>query len=228
MLGRDFFISKENIEYVSDNEEKLIILNKVREKHYTFIPKYLKNDLLFLKEILNINGMLLEQLSDNIKDNYDLVLLAVKNEGASIKYASKKLKYNKEIIKIAVKQNYFAIIHYDNKINNEHYYIQMYTNILLDYEIILISMSHNELAYSNVSYGLTNTEELNINCMGYSSIHHYIKELINSEYGFLILMFRNKILNIDCLKLILNFLPNKLFYFAPFAKKVWEYLISKW
>lgn len=51
---------------------------------------------------MNKNGLELQYVSDELKDNYDIVYTAVCNKGKSLKYASDKLKQNKQIILKAI------------------------------------------------------------------------------------------------------------------------------
>ena len=51
------------------------------------------------------NGLALHHASDEVKNNKEVVMLAVKNNGLALKHASDELKNDKEIVMSAVKQD---------------------------------------------------------------------------------------------------------------------------
>ena len=64
------------------------------------------------KEALKIvqeSGRELENLPDEFKKDYEIVLEAVKNHGSALEYADDSLKKDKEIVLIAVKQDTSAL-----------------------------------------------------------------------------------------------------------------------
>lgn len=78
-----------------------------------------QNSAIFSKvvgDVINIVshcGILLKVQSDKNRDNKDIVIAAVKNDGDAIQFASDKLKKNIHIVMIALKQKPSAIEHID-------------------------------------------------------------------------------------------------------------------
>lgn len=77
-----------------------------------------KIDIEFAKKILNRNGMCLQNL-EVFKNNRDLVLIAIKENGCSIKYASENLKNDKELVLIAIENNINAFEYISDKLKKD-------------------------------------------------------------------------------------------------------------
>ena len=57
----------------------------------------------------NVNSYILKYASDRLKDDKDIVIEAVKNNGFALEFASDRLKNDKEIVLEAVKQNRYSL-----------------------------------------------------------------------------------------------------------------------
>lgn len=66
------------------------------------------------------NGLELEYVIDNLKDDKDIVLAAIKNKGWSLKYASDNLKDDKDIFIETLKSDKFAIKFASNNLQNQY------------------------------------------------------------------------------------------------------------
>ena len=70
-----------------------------------FIDKELLKDTNFVEKILMINGLALKYMTEEIKANKRLVIIALKNSaGFALKYASENLKADREVVKEAIKK----------------------------------------------------------------------------------------------------------------------------
>ncbi len=112
------------------NNDKKAILDYLK-KYPFYLNKNIKRDLykdsLFCKELLNINGNYLKYMSDKIKDNKNLVKLALKN-GGSILDASKRIQKDRKLIIYSI----------DSCNRSDLYLLQnLPTSIYNDYDIIL-------------------------------------------------------------------------------------------
>ena len=92
------FIEKKELYYLG-NENGKYIMDFKRDNYYKL-----------LEEIIFYYGTLSYDIIKNSSYN-NLILLAVKQNGISLNYASIELKNNKEIVLQAVKQNGFALYH---------------------------------------------------------------------------------------------------------------------
>jgi len=139
------YLNEDNKEYFSKNDD--FIINEVGGNLYNVntIEKYILEELLdgymFLenninldlakktlnkdkidielaKKILNRNGMCLQYL-DDFKNNRDLVLIAIKENGCSIKFASEILKNDKELVLIAIDNNIYAFDEINDKFKKD-------------------------------------------------------------------------------------------------------------
>jgi hypothetical protein len=126
-------------------------INILKNKLYTYSLNVGNcHNIVYLSVILHLNGLLLKCLSNIYKNNFELVLKAVRENGLALQYASDNLKQNKKIASAAIAQNINSIefIHYDLKENKEfiitllkrHYHLiinYLSKEILFDSEIIL-------------------------------------------------------------------------------------------
>lgn len=64
----------------------------------------LKQDLEIVLYALKKDGYVLNSLSDNIRDNFDIVKCAVKSNGLALQFASERLRDNLDIVLIALKE----------------------------------------------------------------------------------------------------------------------------
>lgn len=88
------------------SKDKNYILNQVVHdfEMVEFIDSQLLQDREFMMKVLQINGMTLQYVSKELKNDKLLVMTAVKNSsGFALKYASKKLRADREIVYEAVK-----------------------------------------------------------------------------------------------------------------------------
>ena len=67
-----------------------------------YIDKSLFDDITFCMDLLHINGMSLEYMPQNIKNNKKLVTTAVQNNGFSLQFASNELRADYDIVSKAI------------------------------------------------------------------------------------------------------------------------------
>jgi histidinol phosphatase-like PHP family hydrolase len=72
-------------------------------------PSKLKNDKEIVLAAVHQDGSSLEYASDELKNNKEVVFAAVTNDGWALRYASKELKDNREIVLAAVQQKGYAL-----------------------------------------------------------------------------------------------------------------------
>lgn len=80
--------------------------------HNIAIEMDLKNKRLAEEQIwynLQNNGLILEYLSETLKNNPQVVLTAVQNNGLALKFASKQLQNSLKVVLTAVKKNGSAL-----------------------------------------------------------------------------------------------------------------------
>ena len=68
------------------------------EKAINYASPELLSDKIFLLEVLTLNGLVLQFLSDNFKADKELVLVAVKQEGSALEFSSKELKDDRDVL----------------------------------------------------------------------------------------------------------------------------------
>jgi len=82
--------------------------------------KEFQNDKEVVLVAVGINASVLEVVSEELRDDKDIILLATKDSGyVAMKYASKKLRNNKKIILKAVKNNCGALNFIDDKFKSD-------------------------------------------------------------------------------------------------------------
>ena len=88
------------------NDKELILKNMLYcIKILDYIDQDLLKDIDFVKKVLLENGMALEYMPPEIRNNKELVIIALNNSaGFALKFASEELRADKEVVKEAVKQ----------------------------------------------------------------------------------------------------------------------------
>ena len=124
----------------------------------------------------NLSGM-----SDEFKNDRDIVLAAIKENGQALKYASDDLKHNKEIVLLAVDQNWKALMHASRYIKNNK-------------EIVLLAIKQSWKALGHSSRYIKNNKEVvleaikqNTEALQYCSNHlknnrNFILELVKKDW----------------------------------------------
>ena len=68
-----------------------------------FLEPKIKKNYLFLEKLIKTNGYCLQYIPDEFKDDFNLSILAVKQNGLSISFVEGDLRKNKKIIIEAIK-----------------------------------------------------------------------------------------------------------------------------
>lgn len=82
--------------------------------------------------IVASDGMELQYVSDELKNDRDVVIMAIKQCGLALEYASATLRAEKEIVVIAAKQNGWAAFMSSNK------------DLYFDKEVMLAALKNND------------------------------------------------------------------------------------
>lgn len=80
------------------------------------------------KKIVNYNPMYLRTLRPQMKDDYDVVKLAVSKEGESLQFASDNLRNNNEIVRIAVLNRGTALNYASDKLKDDESIVTLAIN----------------------------------------------------------------------------------------------------
>jgi hypothetical protein len=108
--------------YIKDPElssDREIIMKAVTSDGLVlqYLSDALRNNPEIVKIAVEQNGLALEFASDNLKDDQDIVKIAVEQNGLALEFASDNLKDDRNIVKIALEQNSLALQHasYDRR-----------------------------------------------------------------------------------------------------------------
>lgn len=93
------------------------------------------------------NGLALKHVSEELRNNYDVVLAAVKQNGNAIQYASNELKSNYDIALIAVTQKGMAIEYLKDDLKDND-------------KIVLSALNENKNSFQFASSELQNDKQL--------------------------------------------------------------------
>ncbi len=93
------------------------------------------------------NGYFLSDVSDEFKNDKEIVLAAVSNKGWTLKYASNELKNNKEIVLAAVSNNGYSLKYASDELKN-------------DKEFVLAAVSNDGWSLQYASNELKNNKEI--------------------------------------------------------------------
>lgn len=155
-----FFVDSENFalaiancpEYFEENlrqaPEKFILkLIKQNGRALQYISDEFKNNEEIVRIAINQNGNALKYANGKLQNKKKIVLAAVEQNGEAIKYASHKLKNNKQIALAAVKQNGSALKYVGHKFKNNKQIV-----------LAIIEQNGRILKYGN--HKLKNNEEI--------------------------------------------------------------------
>jgi hypothetical protein len=116
-----------------------MIIKPFFDKLTLSIKEFKKNIFLFLiknkfilKRLLSVDGGILEYASDRLKDNFNIVLTAVKQDGFALQYASERLRGDKIIVLEALKQGNNSTFAYANYLSNIEQIIDFASDRLKD------------------------------------------------------------------------------------------------
>jgi hypothetical protein len=135
-------------EFKNDKKLMLKLITKEKEgKVISYLSDELKNDYDVVSETVKINGVCIIYASENCKNNKEIALLAVKNKGYALEFIFENLKNNKEVVMAAVK-NYGEALKYASE------------NLRDNKEVVLAAVSHNGNALKYASDNLKNDLEI--------------------------------------------------------------------
>ncbi len=79
------------------------------EIYYSVIPKIIKDDLVFNKNLISKIPHFIHALRDSLKENHEICRLALAQDGMLLKFLSDKIKNNEDLAAIAISQNSKAV-----------------------------------------------------------------------------------------------------------------------
>ena len=135
-------------EYVSTKLDNLGIFNlKGIFAILSNLPDILRNDYELILKAVKKNGDVLQFASDDLKNNYNIVMEAVKQNGNTLKYASDDLKNNENIVIEAVKKHGKALRYASDKLKS-------------NYSIVMEAVRQDGYALQYASNELKNTYDI--------------------------------------------------------------------
>jgi len=106
-------------EALKNNREIAIIsIIKSMGSDFEFLPYYLKKDIEIIRLSLFLNGEVINDMPNKIKDNNDYALIAIKSKGSALRFLSDKYKKDKEFVFKALK-NGASIEYLDENFKND-------------------------------------------------------------------------------------------------------------
>jgi hypothetical protein len=190
--------------------DKQIIMRVLKYSDYLYInPCELIDYKILILEVLKIKkSFIIDILSEELLNDYDIVLQAVKNNGSNLRFASEELQNNYIIVLEAVKNNGLSIQWASYKLQN-------------DKDIIIESILANKLSFNLVK----NTSEHQLYLLIHNLQHNFnIKFIILNE---LFLNNINYISKIYQFNNIFNFiLKNHIELFKKNYKKFIDVIIN--
>lgn len=120
-------------EILNDKENAIYFLQELEPIYsvyfFKMLSKNLKNDKNVVKVAVARHGYSLEYTSDELKDDYDVVMEAVKNKGEALEWASDRLKDNEEIVLEAINDGISILSASERLRNNKKFLIWSVQNL---------------------------------------------------------------------------------------------------
>jgi hypothetical protein len=151
----------------------------------------------YYKDMMRINGELLQHVSDELKDDYEIVNIAVGNNANALRFASNELRDNREIVMKAVKNNPKALKFASIKLRS-------------DREVVMeaIKKSKNGLVFSLYNFSNDNEIMLIIISKDIYNIYLASSNLMNDDNFILSIIRLDKFKTYDELNIIFNEIQN--------------------
>jgi hypothetical protein len=126
-IGPDFEYSEKElrsltkflINYDSLKDDKQFFLDNTVFFILEYASDRIKNDREVILNAVKNNGKILRFASDELKNDREIVLIAVKNWGLSLQYGSKNLRADKEVVLAAMKENSLAFKYADESLKTD-------------------------------------------------------------------------------------------------------------
>ncbi len=85
----------------------------------SYVSDEFKNDKEIVLKAVSAHGSSLEYASDALKDDKEVVIAAIENFGIALKYASARLKDDKDVVLIAVKVKELVLVYASDRLKND-------------------------------------------------------------------------------------------------------------
>jgi hypothetical protein len=127
-------------------------INACEANLFELLPAQIKSNINYIKLLLEKNGKLLALLTDEQKDDIELVSVAIGSKAMSIQFASENIKNNKILMKLALEKNGNALEYASDEIKN-------------DAEFVMFAVKQNYNAIKYASDKLLDNKEFIKLCM---------------------------------------------------------------
>lgn len=111
--------------------------NAFDENHFALLPAEIRSDNNYLKILLSKNGNLLSLLTEEQKDDAELVYIAIRNKPESFLFASEKIRNNKIIVNLALEKNGNSLEHTTEEIKKNR-----------DLVLVALKQNYNSLRFA--------------------------------------------------------------------------------
>jgi hypothetical protein len=160
----DSFKSDEDVVFTSSTSSNSTMHNGLK-----YASPELRNNKNFIITILQVNGLLLEKVSEEFQNDKDVVLAAIKNNYFAFNYASYDLRNDRDFILPLVQRN------------GSRFLLFASNNLLSDRLFVLASVINNGKALLYVSDELRNDKELVFLAMNNYDIFSQLSSEITSD-----------------------------------------------
>jgi hypothetical protein len=146
-ISLSLFLNGGYYSYLFYNEEfKSMTYRSAQEEEITQLDDYIINNVDFKKDLFKYNANALSYRNEWITDR-DTVILAVKNDGSALQFASDDLKSDREVVLAAVKNDGSALQFASDDLRSAR-------------EVVLAAVKNNGYALEYASYDLTSDREV--------------------------------------------------------------------
>jgi hypothetical protein len=171
--------SFDEFSHIMENNPSLIkpslVLEILKEgHHFKDITGTFQKDLIIAKSSIILNAENIKYLSDEFKNNHDIITLTLESDGTLIRFLPRNIRENENYAKIAIKNDY-------NSFNYIGSYLKKQKNIISLYNSELGNGNNNINCYF-ISYNNNNLIQTAIMDRKFEIVEIDLRKISNSQY----------------------------------------------
>ncbi len=164
-----------DVNSITKYDKKLYVVKSILANGLVAGKFVIDDKILMLDIIIHRNGDVLKYASNRLRDDKEVVLLAVKSSGWSLQYASDRLSDDKEVVLFAVKQYWGA-------------WYEASPRLRKDKDVVIEAIKNNIYLLNDVSFDLVDDKEFMLRAISIDALAYcYVSERLKNDRDLIIL-----------------------------------------